>query len=119
MNKKIKLNIKTATVATVAVHVTNRIMNHISTSRNILSDQQGHNFPWKEGNIFYTKSGQGEQKGLIRIFFCARTALSDIAVIQFFYAYGAIRYRRYPVLLRVRRAEIFFESREYPGCRCG
>jgi len=37
------------------------------------------------------KSGQGEQKGLIRIFFCARTALSDIAVIQFFYAYGALK----------------------------
>ena len=65
MNKKIKFLLKTATVATIAVHVTNRIMNHISTSRNILSMQQGHKFPWKEGDIFYTKNGQGEPLLLI------------------------------------------------------
>ncbi len=65
MNKKFKFLIKTAAVATIAVHVTNRIMNHISTSRDILSSQQGHKFPWKEGNIFYTKNGQGEPLLLI------------------------------------------------------
>lgn len=65
MNKKIKFLFKAAALSTAAVHVTNRIMNHISLSRNILSTVQGHHFPWKEGEIFYTKNGEGEPLLLI------------------------------------------------------
>ncbi len=69
MNKKMKCLLKTTIFSTVSIHIANRVMNHLSTSQNILTTVQGHQYAWKEGNIFYTKTGEGEPLLLVHHLF--------------------------------------------------
>lgn len=69
MNKKMKCLLKTSIFTTVSMHLANRLMNHLSLSRNILTTVKGHQFSWKEGNIFYTKTGKGDPLLLVHNLF--------------------------------------------------
>ena len=69
MNKKMKCLLKTTIFTSVSMHLANRLMSHLSLSRDILTTVQGHQFSWNEGNIFYTKTGNGEPLLLVHHLF--------------------------------------------------
>ena len=42
------------------MHIYNRVVDSNAERKNALKVDNGHYYKWKEGNIFYTKTGTGE-----------------------------------------------------------
>ena len=59
--KKSTKNLLFLTSAVIAgMHIYNRVVDSNAERKNALKVDNGHYYKWKEGNIFYTKTGTGE-----------------------------------------------------------
>ena len=59
--KKSTKNLLFLTSAVIAgMHIYNRVVDSNAERKNALKIDNGHYYKWKEGNIFYTKTGTGE-----------------------------------------------------------
>lgn len=60
---KFKNKLKTAICFTAGItfiiHIINKIISHLSISKNLLSLEHGSYYEWRFGNIYYTKQGTG------------------------------------------------------------
>ena len=64
--KKSTKNLLFLTSAVIAgMHIYNRVVDSNAERKNSLKVDNGHYYKWKEGNIFYTKTGTGEPMLLI------------------------------------------------------
>lgn len=59
MSDRLKKAIKVSAVAIAGMYCINRLIDHISESKNLLDDKNGKYYESKQGNIFYTKQGKG------------------------------------------------------------
>ena len=60
MNKKVKKLLVFSAFATAGIYYANRVINYTATLKNLLSDDNGEYYKWKNGDIFYTIHGNGE-----------------------------------------------------------
>ena len=59
--KKSTKNLLFLTSAVIAgMHIYNRVVDSNAERKNALKVDNGHYYKWKEGNIFYTKTGTGK-----------------------------------------------------------
>lgn len=59
MKKSTKCILFTVGVSVAAIYAYNRFIETTATKKNLLSDEKGDYFPWKDYNLFYTKTGSG------------------------------------------------------------
>lgn len=59
MKKHVRNFLIFTTLATISMHIYNRIISFTSKLKNLLKTDQGQFYEWKYGRIFYTKSGRG------------------------------------------------------------
>lgn len=59
MKKSTKLFLLAAGTTLTGIYVYNRFIEQTATKNNLLKDTQGEYYPWKNGNIYYTKTGSG------------------------------------------------------------
>ncbi len=59
MNKTIKKIMALTTCATVGIYYFNRVINYTATLKNLLKDNHGDYYKWKNGNVFFTVQGNG------------------------------------------------------------
>lgn len=65
MKKRTKLFLLTVGTTLTGIYVYNRFIEETATKNNLLKDTSGEYYPWKHGNIYYTKSGSGSPLLLI------------------------------------------------------
>lgn len=59
MKNSTKLLLFTAGASIATIYAYNKFIEDTATKKNLLTDNHGEYFPWKENNIFFTKSGTG------------------------------------------------------------
>lgn len=59
MKKNVRQFILLTTLATGTIHIVNRFITSTAEMKNILTTAKGHFYNWKNGEIFYTKRGEG------------------------------------------------------------
>ena len=59
MKKSTKLFLLGIGATITGIYVYNRFIEQTATKNNLLKDTQGEYYPWKHGNVFYTKTGCG------------------------------------------------------------
>lgn len=59
MKKNIRQFVLLTTLATGTIHIVNRFITDTADMKNILSTSKGQFYNWKNGQIFYTKRGEG------------------------------------------------------------
>lgn len=65
MNKKVKKLLVLSACATAGIYYANRVINYTATLKNLLTDDNGDYYKWKNGDVFYTVHGNGEPLLLI------------------------------------------------------
>ena len=60
MNKQIKKFLVISACATAGIYYANRVINYTATLKNLLSDEHGEYYKWKNGDVFYTVHGNGK-----------------------------------------------------------
>jgi pimeloyl-ACP methyl ester carboxylesterase len=65
MNKKVKKFLVFSACATAGIYYANRVLNYTATLKNLLTDDNGDYYKWKNGDVFYTVHGNGEPLLLI------------------------------------------------------
>ncbi|MEG0805978.1 MAG: alpha/beta hydrolase [Lachnospiraceae bacterium] len=65
MKKNIKNFVLLASIATLIIHIMNRIIDNAAAIKNILKADKGHFYNWRYGNVYYTKEGSGKPLLLI------------------------------------------------------
>lgn len=65
MKKRTKRFIAVAGTTLAAMHFYNKFIEATATKNNLLSDDKGEYYPWKKGNVYYTKTGSGSPVLLI------------------------------------------------------
>lgn len=65
MRKSTKHILFAVGVSSVAIYAYNKFVESTATQKNLLSKDNGQNYAWKNGNIFYTKTGTGSPLLLI------------------------------------------------------
>ena len=69
MNKSMKKNIRHFFLLTAfaagTIHLVNRFIDFTASMKNILKTENGNFFDWKNGKIYYTRSGSGTPVKLI------------------------------------------------------
>ena len=65
MKKKTKKFLLYSTAALVGMYAHNRFVEETASKKNMLPTENGAYYPWTQGNIFYTKSGEGNPLLLI------------------------------------------------------
>ena len=59
MKKGTKLFLLGIGATITGIYVYNKFIEHTATKNNLLKDTTGDYYPWKHGNVFYTKTGSG------------------------------------------------------------
>lgn len=65
MNKKIKKLFAFAALTTTGIYFINRALNYTATLKNLVNDDHGLYYGWKNGDVYYTVSGKGSPVLLI------------------------------------------------------
>lgn len=65
MKKSTKCILFTLGVSIAGIYTYNKFIEKTASQKNLLSDKEGEYYPWKYGNVFYTKSGNGSPVLLI------------------------------------------------------
>lgn len=60
MNKKVKKFLVFSACTTAGIYYANRVINYTATLKNLLTDEHGEYYKWKNGDVFYTVHGTGE-----------------------------------------------------------
>lgn len=59
MKKRTKFFLLTTSISVATIYAYNKFVEETATKKNLLSDSHGEFYNWTNGNIFYTKSGNG------------------------------------------------------------
>lgn len=65
MKQRLKFLMKLAIWTSIAMYLTNKLVESTSTVRHLLNVQKGSFFDWRHGKVFYTKKGSGSPLLLI------------------------------------------------------
>lgn len=65
MKKSTKFMLFTLGVSATTIYAYNKFVEETASQKNLLSDKNGQYYDWKQGNIFYTKTGNGSPVLLI------------------------------------------------------
>ena len=59
MKKSTKLILLATSISIAGIYAYNKFVEETASKNNLLSDKEGYFYHWKNGNVFYTKTGQG------------------------------------------------------------
>lgn len=69
MKNKLRTFVLLSSLTTISMHLINRVITSIATSKNTLTLNDGKFYEWRFGNIYYTKQGKGKPILLIHDLF--------------------------------------------------